>query len=80
MRKIDTKELFQRLCGFEYEMLKYVYRTQGQASAPINYYEAAESLSVDRNTVRRAIKRLFEADVLTSDGENFKINSQILKD
>lgn len=61
-------------------MLKYVYRTQGQASAPINYYEAAESLSVDRNTVRRAIKRLFEADVLTCDGENFKINSEILKD
>ncbi len=74
------KELFQRLCGIEYELLKYVFRTQGMESAPLNYYEAAESLSVDRNAVRRAIKRLFEADVLTSDGENFKINPEILKD
>ena len=61
-------------------MLKYVYRTQGQASAPINYYEAAEALSVDRNAVRRSIKRLVEANALIADGENFKINSAIFKD
>ncbi len=73
------KELFQRLCGIEYELLKYVFRTQGMESAPLNYYEAAESLSVDRNAVRRAIKRLVDADALKVDGENFKINEEILR-
>lgn len=79
MHKIDVKELFQRLNGFEYELLKYINRTQGAKSAPVNFYEAATALSAENADVRRACKRLVESKVLIVEGENFKINEEIFK-
>lgn len=83
MRKlIDVKELFNRLCGFEYELLKYINRTQGEEPAPINFSEAAIALSADKSKVRGAIKRLVKAELLIADGadgENFKINWEVFK-
>ncbi len=80
MRKlIDVKELFNRLCGFEYELLKYINRTQGEESAPINFQEAAQSLSAGKSEVRQAIKRLVNSEVLIAEGENFKINWEVFK-
>ncbi len=79
---IDVKELFNRLCGFEYELLKYINRTQGEDPAPINFSEAAIALSSEKSEVRRAIKRLVKAEVLIADGddgENFKINWEVFK-
>lgn len=76
---IDVKELFNRLCGFEYELLKYINRTQGEDPAPINFSEAAIALSSEKSEVRRAIKRLVKAGVIIADGENFKINWEVFK-
>lgn len=79
MPKFDVIEIFNRLAGFEYELLKYIYRTQGEASAPINFYAAAEALSASKDDIRRAFKRLVDADILIVDGEAFKINNTTLK-
>ncbi len=76
---IDVKELFNRLCGFEYELLKYINRTQGEDPAPINFSEAAIALSSEKSEVRLAIKRLVKAEVIIVDGENFKINWEVFK-
>ena len=80
MRKIDLKRLFQDLCAVEYEVLKYINRTQGEAAAPLNCFEAATALSVDNNVIRKALRRLVEANVLIVDGEKFQINARIFKD
>ena len=80
MRKIDVKKLFQRLIALEYELLKYVNRTQGNAAAPLNFNEAAVALSVDKDAVLRACKRLVDAKMLIAEGENFKINEEVYKD
>lgn len=80
MRKIDIKRLFQDLCALEYEILRYIYRTQGVAAAPFNYYEAATALSADKNAIRKAVRRLVESDELIVEGENFKINEKVFKD
>ncbi len=79
MRNFDVKKLFQSLCGFELELLKYINRTQGEASAPLNIIEAAVALSTDKNAVRRALKRLVESKVLLVNGENFQINEEVFK-
>lgn len=80
MRKIEIKVLFQRLCGLEYELLKYINRTQGEASAPVNFFEAAIALSVDKDDIRKACTRLVQKKVLLVEGENFKIDEAIYKD
>lgn len=80
MRKIDIAKLFQRLCRVEYELLKYINRKQGKASAPINFYDTAEFLKVDTDDIRRAIKRLVDASVLLADGDAFQINQEVYKD
>lgn len=79
MRKIDVIELFNRLCKPEFDLLKYINRIQGESSAPINFYDAAEVLNVEKDDVRRSIKRLVEAEILIVDGGNFKINSEVYK-
>lgn len=79
MRKIDIKALFQRLCSAEYELLVYINRTQGEASAPLNYFEAAIALSSDKNLIRKALRRLVESKALIVEGENFKINEELFK-
>lgn len=79
MPKIDVKELFKRLCGFEYELLKYINRTQGEESAPVNFSEAATALSTDKKAIRQAITRLVKSEVLIVDGENFKINWEVFR-
>jgi len=79
VRNFDVKKLFQSLCGFELELLKYINRTQGEASALFNIAEAAVALSTDKNAVRRALKRLVEAKVLFVNGENFQLNEEFFK-
>lgn len=79
MRRIDVKALFQRLCAFEYELLNYINRTQGEASAPLNYFEAAIALSSDKNSIRKSLRRLVESKALIVEGENFKINEELFK-
>lgn len=78
-RIIDVKELFNRLCGFEYELLKYINKGHGEELAPLNFAELAAALKVDKSKVRRAVKRLVESNVLIADGENFKINWEVFK-
>lgn len=80
MRKIDVKKLFQRTIALEYELLKYINRTQGNAAAPLNFNEAAEALSADKDALKRACRRLVDAKALIAEGENFKINDEIYKD
>lgn len=79
MLKIDVIEVFTRLCKPEYDLLKYINKIQGERSAPINFYNAAEVLGVEKDDVRRQIKRLVEAGVLLADGCDFQINSDIFK-
>ncbi len=79
MRNIDAVKLFKKLCGVENEFLKYIIRTQGEAWAPINFYEAAVSLGLNKDDVRRACKRLVDANVLLADGENFQVNEEIFQ-
>ncbi len=79
MRKIDIKKLFPRLCGLEYELLKYINRIQGEASAPIDFYAAAEALSMNKDVVRTAIRRLVKAEILIAEGEKFQINKEVYK-
>ena len=79
MRKIDLIEVFIRLCKPEYDLLKYINKIQGERSAPINFYNAAEALHIEKDDVRRQIKRLVEAGVLIADGNDFKINSEVFK-
>lgn len=79
MRVIDVKELFQRCIGLEYELIKYVYRTQGEASAPLNFNEAAIALSAERKDVLCAYKRLLKAGALVAVGENIKIDEGVFK-
>lgn len=79
MRKINVKEVFIRLSGFEYELLKYIYRTQGESPAPVNFYEAATALSAEKDAVRRGLKRLVDAKILLVDGEKFRIDEVVLK-
>ena len=80
MRKISTEKIFRMLCGTEVEFLTYIYRSQGEQAAPINFYEAAQALSKEKDDVRRACKRLVESNVLIAQGENFKINAEIFKE
>lgn len=79
LKLIDVKELFKRLCGFEYELLKYINRTQGEESAPINFVEAAIALCTDKKSIRNAITRLVKSEVLIAEGENFRINWEVFK-
>ncbi|MDE5722185.1 MAG: hypothetical protein K2I30_05555 [Clostridia bacterium] len=80
MRKaIDVKELFNRLCGFEYDLLKRINKDHGEEFAPLNFTELAATLKADKSKVRRAIKRLVGSNVLIADGENFKINWEVFK-
>lgn len=78
-RMIDVKELFNRLCGFEYDLLKYINKEHGEELAPLNFAEIAATLKVDKGKVRRAIKRLVDSNVLIADDENFKINWEVFK-
>lgn len=80
MRKIDIVKLFLRLDNLEFELLKYIYRTLGEMSAPVNFFEAAVALSAEKDDVRRACKRLVNAKVLLVDGENFRISEAVLKE
>ena len=79
MPKIDVKELFKRLCSFEYDLIKYINRTQGDESAPIKFAEAAIALCTDKKNIRNAITRLVNSEVLIADGENIKINWEVFK-
>lgn len=79
MAKIDIKTVFQCLCAFEYNLLNYINRTQGEASAPLNYFEAATALCSDKNSIRKALRRLVESKALIVEGENFKINEELFK-
>jgi len=80
VRKFNVVELFNRLCGFEYELLKYILKQQGTKLSLADYVAAANALGVDKDTVRRGYKRLVAAGVLIADGESFKINEEVYKD
>ena len=80
MRKISVEKVGRMLYFNEGELLKYICRTQGEKAAPLNQFEAAIALGIDKSDVRRAFKRLVEAKVLVVDEENgvhFKINEKI---
>lgn len=80
MSRISTEKLFRMLCGQELELLKYIYRSQGEEAAPFNFYEAAQALCMEKDDVRRAHKRLLDAKVIIADeldGKNFKISKEI---
>lgn len=79
MRRIDEVKLFLKLCNLEYELLKYINRTQGEDAAPLNIFEAATALYITKADVRRALKRLVEAKALIADGEKFQISSEVLR-
>lgn len=79
-KKINVKELFDRLCSIEYEFLKYINRNQGSESGPLNFNEISAALNVDRRKLYCAQKRLLKAGVLIASGENFKINEEIYKE
>lgn len=77
MKVIDVKELFKRLITLEYNVLKYINRTQGEESRPIDFSACAAALNVDKRAVYNAHKRLVTAGVLIPDGLNFKINDKV---
>lgn len=79
MLKFNVIELFNRLCGFEYELLKYIHKQQGTKLALADYVAAANALNTDKDAVRRGYKRLVTAEILIADGENFKINEKVYK-
>lgn len=80
MQKINVKELFTRLCGTEFELLKYINRTQGTESRPLDYNVISEILGVDKRLLYSACKRLVNAGALIVEGENCKINEEIYKE
>lgn len=79
-RKIKINELFKRLNGFEFELFKYIKTRQGETAAPVDLEETAKALKVGKDDVRRLYKRLVTQEVLTADGENFKINPDLFED
>lgn len=79
MQKINVKELFTRLCGLEYELLKYINRTQGAESGSLDFNELSAELNADKRKLYSACKRLENAGALIAEGENFRINEEIYK-
>ncbi len=80
MRKMSKEKLFQMLCNRELELLTYIYRSQGEDAAPINFYETAQALSIEKYDVRKAFKRLVDAKIILADekdGTKFKISDEI---
>ncbi len=79
MRIINANELFTRLCKTEYELLKYINRTQGAESRALDYNELSAELNADKRALYSACKRLVDCSALIAEGENFRINEEIYK-
>lgn len=54
MRIINANELFTRLCKTEYELLKYINRTQGAESRALDYDEISKALNADKRALYSA--------------------------
>lgn len=65
MKKIDVQVLFNKLISFEYELLKYINKIQGEDSRPFDFAEAADALGVNKCKIQNAHKRLVNSGVLT---------------
>ena len=77
--QFDLKGLFSSLCGLEFRLLKYINEKQGVTAAPVNFKDAAAALKVNYVDIRRAIKRLVEANALIAEGETFQVNEAVFK-